>query len=154
MAESFYRVCNILIHAGNPASMGWCSFLLNFELPKRRWSLWDWWLVRMVSDLLTKYKHLWLSCPTVCQWCKILVWFDKPGRLLFLKFRHLLKPSTKFGLTEELEECFGARKKKIIGLIEDGVRSFAWVLIGAKMELVGFCSKKLVIVMQLPLSVA
>ena len=39
-------------------------------------------------------------------------------------FRHLLKPSTKFEWIEELEECFDESKKKIIGLIEDGVRSF------------------------------
>ena len=39
-------------------------------------------------------------------------------------FRHLLKPSTKFEWTDELGECFEESKKKIIGLIEDGVRSF------------------------------
>ena len=39
-------------------------------------------------------------------------------------FRHLLKPSTKFEWTDELGECFEESKKKIIGLIEDGVKSF------------------------------
>ena len=39
-------------------------------------------------------------------------------------FRHLLRPSTKFEWTKELEECFVESKRKIVGLIEDGVRSF------------------------------
>ena len=67
-------------------------------------------------------------------------------------FRHLLKPSTKFEWTDELGECFEESKKKIIGLIEDGVRSFdpqlVTCLTGARMGLVGFCSRKFVLVMQ------
>ena len=54
-----------------------------------------------------------------------------------------------------MEEYFVESIRKIVGLIEDGVSWLhASVLIGAKMELDGFCNRKLVSVMQLHLSVA
>ena len=44
--------------------------------------------------------------------------------MLMAPFRHLLTPSTKFEWTDELGKCFEESKKKIISLIEDGIRSF------------------------------
>ena len=71
-------------------------------------------------------------------------------------FRHLLKLSTNFEWTEELGECFEESKKKIIGLIEDGVRSFDPQLVTyltSDSYQVGFYNRMFVLVMQLPLSV-
>ena len=62
------------------------------------------------------------GCISDARPCEVDYCFSKT--MLMAPFRHLLKPSTKFEWTEELGECFEKSKKKIIGLIEDGVRSF------------------------------
>ena len=43
---------------------------------------------------------------------------------VMLPFRHLLKPSSKFEWTDELEEAFTKSKVEIIKRIEDGIRTF------------------------------
>ena len=129
MEEAFFRVCNVLSHAGKygmvfcPKKFCFAEEEVEFAglvigkdgirpTEQYKQAILDFPVPQCISD-----ARSWFGLINQVDYC-----FSKS--LLMAPFRHLLRPSTKFEWTKELEECFAESKKKIIGLIEDGVRSF------------------------------
>ena len=129
LKEAFFRVCNVLSLAGKHG-MVFCPKKFCFAQEE----------VEFAGLVIGKdgiwpteqYKQAILDFPVppcisgVRSWFGLIYQVDYcfSKSLMMAPFRHLLKPSTNFKWTDELEECFEASKKKIIGLIEDGVKSF------------------------------
>ena len=127
--DTFYRICNVLSHAGKHG-MVFCPKKFCFAKAE----------VEFAGLVIGKdgirhtdqYKQAILDFPVPKSISDARSWFGLINQvdycfsksLLMAPFRHLLKPSTNFEWTEELGKSFDESKRKIIGLIEDGVRSF------------------------------
>ena len=129
MEEAFHRVCGILSHCSK-AGMVFSPAKFVFAAKEVEYA--GFWVGWDSIQPTPKYIQNIMDFPTPKNISDVRSFFGLVNQVAYAfskgvimaPFRELLKPSNKFGWTEELDESFIAAKQEIVRLIQDGVKMF------------------------------